>query len=81
LAAAVRNAVRRVAEASDPLARLKREAYELAGLAVGMGIDPAAIVRALAVAARHAGVPAELALPTITNNTLAGANRPRRMPS
>lgn len=76
---AAKHAARRIVEAADPLARLRREAYSLGGIAAGTGTDPQAVVRALAVAAKAAGVPAEAALPAITTNVTAGLARPRRI--
>jgi hypothetical protein len=49
-------------------------------LAGGTSGDFLAVARALAVAARHAGLPAEAAVPVIGTNLLAGTARPRARP-
>ena len=75
-----KNAARRILAARDPAGRRRREAYELGRLAGGTGGDFLALARALAVAARHAGLPAEAAVPAIGTNLLAGTARPRARP-
>lgn len=79
VAGAARHAARRIVEADDPLAQIKREARTLGSLAAGYGVELAVVARALA--AIHAGVPLEVALPAIRNGLIAGATRPRRKPS
>lgn len=79
LAGAVRHAARRIVEAQDPLAVLKREAFALGSLAAGTGADPAEIAHALGVAARHARLPAEPAARAIGAAVLAGTAQPRGM--
>lgn len=78
---AARHAARRIAQAADPARQLQREAFTLGGLAAGAGTDPAAVARALAVTARHVGVPAEIAVPIIGKYVRAGTARPRGIAS
>jgi hypothetical protein len=69
---AARYAGRRIVAASDPVARLKREAFLLGDLAASTGVDPAAPAGALAVAASQAGIPVDVARTVIRTNLMAG---------
>jgi hypothetical protein len=78
---ALRHAVRRILEDTDPPARLRREAYALGRLTTGAGVDPGAVAQALAIAAHAVGLPNEAAASPIKKYLLAGMARPRGCPT
>ena len=78
---ALRHAVRRILEDTNPAARLCREAFALGRLTAGAGVDPGSVAQALAIATHAVGLPNEAAASLIKKYLLAGMARPRGCPT
>jgi hypothetical protein len=78
---ALRHALRRILEDTDPAVRLRQEAYALGRLTAGASVDPGAVAQALASAAHAVGLPDEAAASVIKKHLLAGMAKPRGCPT